>query len=114
MATVRDLEEKKDKVPVQTVVMNETILSSDDVPELTDFQVGDKIEIKIKATVAEISHPQAQENVVKENEPGNYKLKLTSCDVLNASEEREEAAEMGVKMPTYRKIQSKRRGGMAA
>lgn len=107
---MRDIGLKKDKEPVRAAaaVMNETVLSSEDMPELADFNVGDKIEMKMKATVSEISRPGMQDNVIKEDEPGEYKLKFVACEIINTSEARKEAESMGFDMKSYKRIQSKR------
>ena len=97
--------------PVKETDLNKAILSTVEIPELADFNIGDKVEIKFKAVVKEISHPEAKDNVVKADEPAEYTLDFVEGEVLNISDARKEAQEMGVSMDSYKKTMGKRRGG---
>jgi len=86
-------------------------LSNEDVPELDDFGINEDIILTIKARVESIENPDREENTVKANEKGIYKLEISTCKVENIKEDRQKAKEMGLEMNEYKDIKNKRGGG---
>lgn len=92
--------------PVEGPVLN---ISSKILPELKDFNLNDRVEMKISAKVIEISQPELKEGISKTDELSVYKLEIIVAGISNVSKERKEANERNLSKEDWSEIKSKRK-----
>jgi len=92
-----------DSIPAQTIR-----LDTDQIPELADYNVDDKIELHIIGKVKSVSNPDIADNKKESAEKTEIVITLLEGGVMNMKEMRKEANDRNIDKKDWEKIQSKR------